>query len=306
MRCLLAFFLTMAALASPGLRLEGGPFLPYRINQAVAVDDDGLLGILELQGLRWDGSRVPLFRTRVAALSQSVELAFYLDEDFRGLELRGDGPSSHRAASLDLAAAGTLGAEETALRVRMRGLAPPVHFAPDVNAPPRFALLGTDLVTAGFQASSALFGRSISRLPLMLLGAFTLAAWIASIIPPTTRRGRVWVRAVSAGTALVATVAVVYLAAPRAVFYSVAFPASGVVERRTEELPGYTRVAYRGPGAGTVELVGLWAPLATGVPVRDVVPVDAWVRFSSPPLVLGEGVLVSKDFVTGWVIHAEH
>ena len=51
----LALLLAAAAAAAPGLRLEGGPFRPYRINRAVVADDEGLLGRLELWGLRWDG-----------------------------------------------------------------------------------------------------------------------------------------------------------------------------------------------------------------------------------------------------------
>ena len=119
-----------------------------------------------------------------------------------------------------------------------------------------------------------------------------------------------------------ATVAIVYLAAPRPTLFSVAFSpdgpgarVSGVVERKTDELPGYTRVTYaagQGEGfgvmsPGTVELVGLWAPAGRGVPVADIVPSGSLVRFSSPPLATlleGELVLGSKDFVTGWVVHA--
>ncbi len=324
-RCL-ALLLSMAAQALPGLHLEGGPFLPYRINHATATHTDGLLGTVELMGQRWDGTRVPLFRTRVAARSQAVALDFYLDEDIRGLELQVDGQGSDGSVAFDLAAAegkaGALAAGETALRKRMRGLDPPVHFAPDGAPPERFSLLGSDLVMAGFQASYGLFAVSASRAPLMPLGGFVLAALIATAIASSTLGRRIVARVLTVTAALGATVAIVLLAIPRPTLFSLAFPAdgpgvrvSGMVERKVDELPGYTRVTYaavQGEGAsvvssGTVELVGLWAPTGKGVPVADMVPAGALVRFSSPPLatwVEGELVFGSKDFVTGWVVHA--
>lgn len=305
MRLLLAFLLTTLATASPSLRLEGGPFLPYRVNQAVAVDDEGLFGRLELLGLRWDGRRIPLFRTQVAARSQSVALVFYLDEDIRGLELQSEGPGSNATAALDLAAVGTIGAEETLLRTRMRGLKPPVHRSPEEYAPGRFVLSGSDLASAGFQASSALFGHAASRVPLLPLGAFVLAVWVIASISPAAGRRRTILRVVTAATVVTVAIAVVYLAVPKPRLFKVAFPKTGVVERKTFEWPEYTLVVYTGPEAGTVELVGFWAPLGTGIPVADVVPPGARVRFSVPPIATGEGVLVSEVFVTGWVVHAQ-
>jgi hypothetical protein len=319
--CFVVLF-SMAARAAPGLSLEGGPFLPYRINHATARSTGGLFGNVELAGQRWDGVRVPLCRMRATTRSEVLDLVFYLDEEIRGLELQVDGQGP---ASIDIAAgegkAGAIEAGETALRSRMRSLNPPVHLAREGEAPERFSLGGSDLVMTGFQASNALFADPVSRAPLVPLGGFVLAVLIAAMIAPSTRRRRIIARALTVSAVLGATVAIVYLAAPRPRLYSVALPAdgpdarvSGVVERMTEELPGYTRVTYaagRGEGSGnagsgTVNLVGLWAPGQRGVPVADLVPPGSLVRFSSPPLVTlldGEFVFGSKGFVTGWVVH---
>jgi hypothetical protein len=317
----LALLLSAAVQAAPGLRLAGGPFLPYRVNHAVANHTDGILGQVELLGRRWDGAWVPLFRTRVVALSQVVELAFYLDEDIRGLELRVEGQRAEGITSVDLASgdgqSGPNDAEEAALRSRMRGLDPPIRLEPAGDAPERFSLVGSDLVLAGLQASSALFVISASRTPLILLGGFVIAALIATMVD------RRIAKVLIVGMALGAAMAVVYLAAPRPTFISVSFPAagpearvSGVVERRVEELPDYRRVTYAGQGegtalerAGTVDLVGLWAPVGRGVPLVDIVPPGSRVRFSSPPVatwVDGELRFESKDFITGWVVHELH
>lgn len=69
----LACGLAAAALAAPA-RLEGGPFVPYRINQGRLVLDEGLQGEVELVGRRWSGAQVSLFRTRVAARTQVLDL----------------------------------------------------------------------------------------------------------------------------------------------------------------------------------------------------------------------------------------
>jgi hypothetical protein len=167
-----------------------------------------------------------------------------------------------------------------------------------------------------------LFRISPSRTPLVPLAGFVFVALIAAAIAPSTRARLRFARILTLGGALGATVAIVYLAAPRPVFFSVTFPAdgpdmrmSGVVEVRTEERPSYRRVVYaagQGEGVrfgspGTVELVGLWAPVERGIPVAEVVPIGALVRFSAPPLAIlreGELLFAAKDFLTGWVVHA--
>lgn len=306
MRLLLAFLLAVAAVAAPGLRLEGDPFLPYRINHGVAADEDGLIGTLELLGLRWDGARIPLFRAPVGARSQSVELDFYLDEEFRGLELR---IGSERSVSIPLADVGLVDAEEAALRLRMRGLVPPTHISPEARSPQSFQLLGSDPLAAGSLAASELFGLPVSRLPLAPLGVFAAVTLLLSAIPWAVRGRRRIAWGVMAGASIGATLLVVHLGAPRPRVFSVAFPGAGGasrVERRTDEQPAYTRVTYSGAGAGPVELIGLWAPTGTGIPVAEVVPAEARVRFSAPPLIAGEGRFLSRDFVTGWVVHARH
>lgn len=321
----LILLLSVAAMASPDLRLEGGPFLPYRINHAVASDAEGMLGSLELAGQRWDGSRVTLFRTFLKARSEAVDLVFYLDEDIRGLELKVEGQGTVRTSSVDLAAgegrSGAITEGEVEARDRMRRLDPPVHLTPEGSASERFSLMGSDVVMAGFQASS-LFGLPVSRVPLLLLGGFALLALAAAAIPSDTTRGKVWARTLAIVASLGATIAVVLLTAHRPTLFTVAFAddgpgarVSGVLERRIDELPGYTRMAYaagqeEGPGLpkpDQVELVGIWAPTDGGIPVTDVVPPGSLVRFSSPPTATvaeGEALLGSKDFITGWVVHA--
>jgi len=308
----LALMLSVSAQTAPGLRLEGGPFLPYRINRATAIREEGFSGSLELVGLRWDGGRVPLSRSEVEGRIQAVALAFYLDEDIRSLELAARGEAPLR---LDLAGEPALGAAETDVRKRMRGFDPPAHLEAAGTPPERFSLGGADLVMAGFQASYALFSLPVSWVPLAPLAGLAGVAVVASALG---RRGAV----LSGVAALATTLLVVPLAAPRPMLYRVVFPGegpetrvSGVVERRIEERAGYRQVVYAAgqaegsvyPQAGSAELVGLWAPGGTGLPVEEVVPSEALVRFSTPPLAIsgrGGTRLSAPDFVTGWVLHA--
>ncbi len=323
---LLALLASAAALAAPGLRLRGEPFLPYRINHAVASQEDGVLGNLELQGQRWDGSEVTLFRTQVKARSQAVELAFYLDEDIRRLILQVGGPETRQVLAVELAAAGTGGAvmpaAESAARIRMRRLTPPVYLAPGGEAPERFSLPGSELATAGLQASSSLFRIPVSRTPLWLLGGFAGLALLLAGLPFHFPRGKRLARLFAVG---LATLAILFLVDRRPILFIVAFPGdaegakrsddppsfmsgarlSGTLERRVDEQPGYRRVAYLS-AQGQVELVGLWAPLAPGLPLGAVVPSGASVRFSVVPLLTmaeGELCIGAQGFVTGWVVH---
>ena len=329
----IAMFLSTFALASPSLHLEGGPFLPYRMNHAVVTSPNGLLGTVELLGQRWDGTLAPLYRCQGSARSESVDLVFYLDEDIRGLRLQVDGQESDGAAFIDLATdegkSGAMEVGETVLRNRMRSLDPPIHLAPDGDPPERFSLVGSDLIMSGFQASSALFSISASRAPLIPIGGFLLIVLITAALPLNTGRRRILASTLTICAAFGSTAVIVYLAVPRPTLFSVAFAAdrhdakiSGVMERKVDERPGYTRVAYAARqelqsdavkpetgNPGTVELVGLWAPTRIGVPVTDIVPSGSLVRFISPPLVTlvdGVPVLGSKNFITGWVVHANH
>ncbi|HNX31523.1 MAG TPA: hypothetical protein PKM35_07955 [Holophaga sp.] len=298
----LALLLAAAATASPGLRLEGGPFRPYRINRAAVVDDEGLLGRLELWGLRWDGARVLLFRAPVAARTRSLDADFYLDEDIRNLEVVVDEPGAGRSATFEAAAPGTPDPAEAALRLRMRGLEAPLLIVQHGDGPAAFDFRGSDVVTAAFQASSALFTLPVDRAPLLLLGAFALVALAASA--SRRREARALVILAALGT----TAAVFSLAAPRAVLFSLVFPdgkVPGTVRRTVREAPGCTRIAYvDAEGSGGLELVALRAPAGTGIPVDDVVPPGGQVRFSSPPTITGERLMTSEAFTTGWVLHA--
>lgn len=343
---LLALLASAAALAAPGLRLRGEPFLPYRINHAVAFHEGGVLGNLELQGQRWDGSEVTLFRTQVKARSQAVALAFYLDEDIRRLILRVGGPETRQVLAVELAAAGAGGAampvDEIAACIRMRRLTPPVYLAPGGEAPERFSLLGSDLATAGLQASSSLFRIPVSPTPLWLLGGFAGFALILAVLPFHSRRGKRLARLIAVG---MATLAILFLVDRRPILFSVTFPGddpdvvsglgpdttwgstrgdaegakrpggppsfmsgarlSGTFERLVDEQPGYRRIAYLA-AQGQVELVGLWAPLAPSLPLGAVVPPGAWARFSAVPLLTmaeGEVFIGAQGFVTGWVVH---
>ncbi len=297
------------------LRLELGAFRPYRMNTARLLSQEGVSGDLELSGRLWDGRMVPLFRTRLEAVSRATELVFYLDEDLRAVQCKVGG----RSVEADLTGIegrhGGVPVEEAALRSRMRSLDPPVHFAPRGELPGRFSLAGTDLVMAGFQASTRLFGPVPSRTPLWWLGGFATAALAVSTLP--LKRGGVRLLLLAGLSAPVALV-VLSSASPRPTLFSVSFPdaapgtrVSGSLEPRLDDNRGYLRIRWNGGGEGAshpprVELVGLWAPTGEGVPLADMVPQGALVRFSTPPLVSaleGEARLTSPDFLTGWVVH---
>jgi hypothetical protein len=316
------FFLVLAVsiLASARMHLDGGPFLPYRFNRAVASDEDGLFGKVELTGRRWDGSRVPLFRTRLTARSRTVDLTFYLDEDIRSLELQSEGDP--KTLLLDLADQDGEGAGATRaeidLRNRMRRLDPPSRPMPDGTPSERLFLAGTDIVMAGYQASSA-FGLAPPRMPLLLLTGFAFAALVIAA------SSALWKTAARTGAIMLSlgmTLVISKVAIPRPVLFTAAFSEvgpgariSGPLQRQVEKRLDYTRISYsadpeeghRTPGSGTVELVGIWVPSGPGIPLAEVVPPGALVRFSSAPMLNGEGErLVSKEFITGWVVHVPY
>lgn len=307
-------------IARADVRLDGGPFLPYRINQAVLADATGMEGTVEIVGRRWDDTRVPLFRTRLTAVSESVKACFYLDEDIRALEVtRGEGEAIFM---LDLAAEqrGLVATDEdTALRDRMRALAPPVHTTPGGEAPSRFTLMGSDLGMAGFQAASTLFRWSPPPAPALVLLGFSLIAALIAAIQAPTRRGKLAKQFLLVVLVLGGSATVLLLGRPKAILFRVAFPRteaaaqlSGVLERRTEELDGYQRVTYstdRKEEDAPVQLIGVWAPPGTTLPMRDALPEGAAVRFSRPPCIELEGSeyqLMGQWFVTGWVDHVGH
>jgi hypothetical protein len=318
---LLALIASSHILASP--RIEEEAFLPYRFNHAVVVDDDGVTGSVDLEGVRWDGTRAALFHTDVNAKTPRVDLLFYLDEDFRALELHI--PGQEFPLLVDLAKreseSPALPKEETALRTRMRGLDPPSALASDGDTPAQFSLQGSDLVMAGFQASSRLFGLPIPRAPLVMLGCFSL---FAVAIPILSRGQKKWKTLVRAIAAMAATGLAVFLSHPKPVLFQVAFSddgpgsrVSGILERQMEEWPNFTQVSYAaGQGEqagfarpGKVQLVGIWAPTLQGVPLDEVASTESLVRFSSPPLVTmidGGAHLRSTAFITGWVVHENH
>jgi len=295
-----------------------GTFQPYRINQARLVAEAGLSGELELSGRLWDGRSVPLFRTHLAAESRAEELAFYLDEDIRAIECR----TGDRSVVVDLAALegrhGAVPPEEAALRARMRDLDPPVDLAPRGEAKDRLSLAGTDLVMAGFQASTTLFGFAVPRTSLWLLAGFAVLALAVSVLPMRHRRLRF---VLMVGASSLGTLAVLGATTPRPTLFSVVFQGdgpgarvAGSLERHLEERSTYTLMAWTGghdggsraARSGQVELLGLWAPVAPGIPLADIVPPGSLVRFSSPPLVSireGEAFLTSRTFITGWVVH---
>jgi hypothetical protein len=309
----------VAAQAGPGLTLEGEPFLPFRLNRAIARDEGGLSGTLELSGLRWDGSRALLCRTPLTGDSTSAELLFYLDEDIRALELREQGGAPLR---LELPPPReNPDTPESRMRLRMRALDPPVRLSPDGEGPARFAFEGADLGLAGYQASAALFGVSLSKLPLGILAGFTLLALAAGSAPASWGRGRTLLRGLRVVGATGAALTVLVVSRPPATLFTVAFQAGapgtrvyGVVERRAEQRPGYAWVSYAaGASEGAVPaprvaLVGLWTPSGPGIPVEEAIPAGARVRLSSPPVVQYSErgwCLCSRDFVTGWVVHEE-
>ncbi|HWQ09283.1 MAG TPA: hypothetical protein VN436_09255, partial [Holophaga sp.] len=202
----LAFGLAAAALAAT-IRLEGGPFAPYRINQGRLVLDEGLLGDVELTGRRWSGTRVPLFRTRLAARTQALDLAFYLDEDIRELEVR-TGYGEAFPLALETSSPGPA---EAAVRARLHDLEPPVRLASREAGPQRFAFRTRGLPEAGIEAASSLFGVPPPRAPLVVLGIFGGIVLAGSVL---RSRRQAWAVTVLATAG--AAGAVLFLAAPRA------------------------------------------------------------------------------------------
>lgn len=305
-------------------RLDGGPFLPYRINRASLAADEGLLGDLELDGRRWDGTAIPLFRAQLGAQMGRTEIAFYLDEEVRGLEVRLAGVGEPRVLQLDLTRAeGREPPGETKLRARMRALDPPLRFAPSARPPARFALEGSDLGSAGVRVAAILFGVPISRTPLIFLGLSSLAAALAAALPRSGGRRSALAVILPLAAALAVTPLVALLAPPPPTLFRAAFPGhdpsapvSGVLERRIEERTDHTLISYAASQAeagalaqrGRVELVGLSALPEQGIPLEEVAAPGSILRLFPAPVVTnrdGQLRLGGRGFILGWVVRHE-
>jgi len=333
-----AIVLAVAVLASAPLtaegrlRLEGGPLLPYRFNRALLASEAGLRGDIVATGVRWDGSRAVLFRSAVAATTDSFEVAFYLDEDFRSLELRAGTAAGEAGLSLDLSRSTGLGAPadpaEAATRSAMRELRPPIKALPSEAVPRRMPLDGLDLLTAASRAASTLFDPPYPWAAIALLAAAAIAAAVAAALP---RRGEGDEAAgggakkggfsfpsalFTLGGILAVSAAAALLASRPPVLYRAIFPSrdpsltlSGYLERRSSARGGYALVQYSPPSEGPAELaesailVAIEVPPGSRLPLDEAAPAAARVRFSPPPVVAERGgSFFLEGNSVGWVL----
>lgn len=311
-----------AAAGPSALRLEGAAPLPYRINRATLASDTPILGRVEVEGVRWDGSSTPLSRAEAGAATGSLDLAFYLDEDFRSLSLRADTLAGPAGLELDLSSATGLGsgagAEEAAARRAMRALHPPPARgdARPFSAAPLVRLEGLSLQTAAFRVLGNL-GRPPSPFLMALLAASALSAALAAALPRKDgRRGRASIIACLGSSAALAAVACLAPPGPllrRALFptgdTSLALPGALTLTRSRNA--GFELAEY-GPADGS-ESTGEWGaalvllPSEGGIPLEEVAPEGSLARFSPPPLLRSvEGSLLIEGgrASTGWIVRA--
>ncbi len=309
-------------------RLEGGPFLPYRINAATLKDPSGLIGEMRLEGRSWDGSRLPLFEGRNAASSSSAELHFYLDEDIRSLVLTAADASGQVSIELDLSAEenrqGALGPAELAERDRMRALSiPPRLAAPISPEGGSLVLEASDILAAARLASSRFFAPQRPPIAITVLAISALGLALASLL----RRGGPRLRGAGIGLgialALAGAIVAAAMAAPGPWLFRAAFPpaaqgsqVSGVLERRLELRPGYTLVSFA-PGEAesspaplqkwpALLFIGFSTSGAAGIPLAELGPEGSLMRLSPAPMVSSRGgsmTLRSGSFTTGWIVN---
>lgn len=325
-----ATFFPVAAVAAK-LEIEGGPFLPYRFNRAGLVSEAGIRGAIEAVGIGWDGTRTPLFGTRVEASTERLEIAFYLDEDVRALEIRSDTLEGEARLRLEFAQETGFGAAsdpaEMKTRRAIRELRPP-PMIPLSRPPARsLSLDGLDLRAAAASAAESLFGPPY---PTVALAVLALAALAFAVAPALRRKAwtdgarassarRSSLLAIGLCSALLVAVAVAALAARKPALYVADFPTrdpsltlSGTLERGEAEKRGYALATYapRREGTedieGTARLAAFDFPHGSGLPLDEVASASARVRFSPPPMLSSRGdelVLVGSSI--GWIIDAK-
>ena len=331
-------------LAAPGssggsdLRLEGGPFLDYRINRARLLSDSGIEGLVRVEGRLWDGRSVDLFAARAAASTGAMDIAFYLDEGMRGFEVLVDGPVGTERLEVDLAtetasepatagSAPTAGGGRTEVVALLRGLEPPTRVALGPPLPPAIDIENSSLSGAGSRALSA-FARPAPRRAWPILLLLAAVGIVAAGVPRPEGRRRRLALILPCAAAASATVGLAFAAAPVSTLFVAVFPAyrasaplSGVLDRRVEPRAGYSLVSYA-PGqaegksqaalpvparpGGSIELLGIAAPVERGIPLDDLDQLGSDLRFASPPSITSRGgrLLVGADeLLTGWVVH---
>jgi hypothetical protein len=303
-----------------GLRLVGGPWLPYRFATAKLEAQEGITGTVSVTGTYWDDSSRLLFSARSRAWSASFDLAFYVDEDLKSLDIRAETAAGPRELSVDLSAAALAeaapGAEEVARRAAMRALPFP-YLNPHVGRPPaKVAFTSVDLRAAAIQATEACLVREPPIASLAALAVLALlAGLLGSLWPAPARRGSAKERL--AGTGLPpprllgpARLAVALLALAATLALLPATPLLTRVELpRPDATGGYRAVleARRGmaasvrvtdfapsgdpgPGGSHLALIAAATPGPRGIALDLVVPAGRDCVFSSRPLVtLREG-----------------
>ncbi|HOX32740.1 MAG TPA: hypothetical protein PLB91_10435 [Spirochaetales bacterium] len=310
------------------LRLEGAPLRPYRMNRATLAASEPIRGYIEVRARAWRGGEILLFQGEEESAFREAPIGFYLDEDYRSLEIAAGGSY----LELDLSALTGLGAasEEAELRRSMRALHPPLAFGGRLLPAPSLELAGLALPAAASRAAAALFVPPLPLAAFAILAAAALAAAIAASRPDASKQGIAGREgagplprlAPRLAAYLALALAAAALAAPRPTLYRARFPrsqggslASGKLERRVGPREGYTLVEYAARGEeagiggrleGEVALVALAAPPGL-VPLGELLPEGAACRFSSPPLLTSrEGELYASGSAgtIGWVVDA--
>jgi len=292
-------------------RLEGGPWLPYRINRAKVAGDEPFKGLVELRGRLWDGSSRLLFRSEATARTRTMPIAFYADEEIRSLELAIDGREAARAASLDPLPPGEAD--------RMRALVPPQRLAAGRNAPASLALEGAVAAQAGARIASRAF---VPRMPVEALAVLAVSALAAAAAAALGRRDG---RRSGASVALALAAALggatgaALAATPAPTLYRAALPLEepstplwGTIYRTETPFDGWRLVECRtenaqdGESGKRLVLLGIASGAGRGIPLEPLGEPDRPIRLSAAPLIVGrEGsfLVESEYFLMGWAIH---
>lgn len=298
-------------LASFGdLRLEGGPFLPYRIATARIGNEGGREGTIRLLGLPWEGKPRLLFETTVDAYAEIVEAAFYIDEELRALVVeRVSRGEVERGPETPLLRREGESPEEARLSAEMRAFPFPLVETSRGDPPASFALAEDSLESAARKAAGRLFvlpgpGRSI----LVVLGAFALASVLLGRLRFPKRRTELVLALIFS---LAAAGLVVIFLPQQALLYTVALPSADPAARLSGSLVGRNEggQGWRGRAYGEngeIDFMGILAPRDRRLPLELIAAPDLRFRFDrAPRMILDRGKLwIETDGLTlVWRLH---
>lgn len=304
-----------AEMAGSGLGLSWESFEPYRFARARLACEAGIRGRVGAVGTDWNGGKRLLYEGRNEAWTDSIDLAFYVDEGLKSIEIEADTGAGRQGLSLDLSvpalSQAVPGDAELARRAALRDLPLPFSTPRQARPPAAFALAASGLSDAASQIAAACLCLDP---PTAALAALALFIATVSLLAATRRRMAPGASlAMTLGLSALAVAAVVMFLPrePRIIIAELprplvegSMPYSGDLVLDSGAPDGGSVMRYSTSNPGGLSFFGVSTPGESGVPLSVLEEREGNLVFSSPPAVIaGNGVLELRfeRWTTGWL-----